>query len=59
MAQLSLLFYPHLNVIKLTLVYCDFLSFYSTILEKYANEHSSSMARKHSIYWNVQKKFSL
>ena len=41
MAQFSLLFYPHLNVIKLTLVCCDFLSFYSTFLEKYANEHSS------------------
>ena len=41
MAQLSLLFYSHLNAIKLTLVCCDFLSFYNALLEKYVNEHSS------------------
>ena len=39
--QLSLLFYSHWNVNKLTLVCCDFLSFYNAILQKYANEHSS------------------
>ena len=39
--QLSLLFYSHLNVNKLALVCCDFLSFYNAILQKYANGHSS------------------